>query len=90
MYYTRSEETVSLYDAASWIVITFDFEIIVILGPNTPFVWSTRLHFRRNTQSSVCHLARTKMFSSVTDNNQLGAFIQTRSKETVTLVYSAP
>ena len=65
MYYTRSKETVPLYDAASWIVITFDFEIIVILEPNTPFVWSTRLHVRRNTQSSVCHFARAKLFCSV-------------------------
>ena len=70
--------------------MTFDFEVIVILGPNTPFVWSTRLNVRQNTQSSVCHLARTEIFCSITDNNQLGAFIQTRSKETVTLVYSAP
>ena len=65
MYYTRSKELVPLYDAASWIVITFDFEIIIILGPNTPFVWSTRLHVRRNTQSSVCHFARTKLLCSV-------------------------
>ena len=90
MYYTRSKETVALYDAASWIVITFDFEIIVIFGSNTPFVWSTRLHVIRNAQSSVCHFARIKMFCLITDNNQLGAFIQTHSKELVTLVYSAP
>ena len=65
MYYTCSKELVISYDAASLIVITFDFEIIVILGSNTPFVWSTRLHVRRNTQSSVCHLARPKLFCSV-------------------------
>ena len=65
MYYTRSKELVPLYDAASWIVITFDFEIIVILDPNTPFIWSTRLRVRRNLQSSECHFARTKLFCSV-------------------------
>ena len=65
MYYTCSKELVISYDAASLIVITFDFEIIVILGSNTPIVWSTRLHVRRNTQSSVYRFARTKLFCSV-------------------------